>query len=625
MGRKKKKQSKPWCWYCNREFDDEKILIQHQKAKHFKCHICHKKLYTGPGLSIHCMQVHKEAIDKVPNSLPNRSNIEIEIYGMEGIPEEDLKEHERQKHGRPHSPSSGEEDSAPKKPRPLLEITTSMPPSLQPVQSHIPPTASSSSPGIPPHHMAPGTPMMHHPPHLPPHLMGGPHPHPPMGGGAPPQHHPHHPGGPPPPPPFMPPGMHMMGPMGPMAPPPGTAPMATPPLANAQPPPPSKPLFPAAAAVAAAAGASNNQSTPVGADFKPLTGSSGGSQIGPVKPTFPAYSSANSSITSSASSTNETSTVPTAPSNSKPALINTTSASSRIIHPQEDISLEERRAMMPRYQPPATLRAPPSTTLTTPVNSVVSSAPSVGIAVPVSTAVSTANNAVAAAASAAAAATIAMAAGVGPPHPQKDSKLHYVCDGCGSTDTPLVSISSSDCCLCGSRSSNASWRGCYDETSTYGIASRVASRSSAGPPVWICPWSSPTTTSPSRGSIPSRARGGATSPPAPSSPSRATSLYAGPHDASTLQMIGMVARPHGSGGGRGSCNLCHGVLGPPIGAPTTPPIPVLPSIHPTSTPAGPSFPPSTTPAHTYHPGPVAPVEVRTGPQVDIHPWPWQNT
>ena len=83
--------------YCNREFDDEKILIQHQKAKHFKCHICHKKLYTGPGLSIHCMQVHKETIDKVPNSLPNRGNIEIEIYGMEGIPDADLKAHENAK------------------------------------------------------------------------------------------------------------------------------------------------------------------------------------------------------------------------------------------------------------------------------------------------------------------------------------------------------------------------------------------------------------------------------------------------------------------------------------------------------------------------------------------------
>ena len=57
MGRKKKKSSKPWCWYCNRDFEDEKILIHHQKAKHFKCYICTKKLYTGPGLSIHCMQV----------------------------------------------------------------------------------------------------------------------------------------------------------------------------------------------------------------------------------------------------------------------------------------------------------------------------------------------------------------------------------------------------------------------------------------------------------------------------------------------------------------------------------------------------------------------------------------
>nr|AFD29615.1 ZNF207-1 [Schmidtea mediterranea] len=100
MGRKKKKQLKPWCWYCNREFDDEKILIQHQKSKHFKCTFCHKKLYTGPGLSIHSMQVHKEKIDKIPFALPHRSNVEIEIYGMEGIPDEDIKEHERQKMGK---------------------------------------------------------------------------------------------------------------------------------------------------------------------------------------------------------------------------------------------------------------------------------------------------------------------------------------------------------------------------------------------------------------------------------------------------------------------------------------------------------------------------------------------
>lgn len=31
--------------------------------------------------------------------MPNRSNIEIEIYGMEGIPPEDIREHEKQKTG----------------------------------------------------------------------------------------------------------------------------------------------------------------------------------------------------------------------------------------------------------------------------------------------------------------------------------------------------------------------------------------------------------------------------------------------------------------------------------------------------------------------------------------------
>lgn len=66
------------------------------------------------------MQVHKDVIDKVPNSLPNRSDIEIEIYGMEGIPADDLKEHDKLKGkagGPPRSgsPSSGEDEPSPKK------------------------------------------------------------------------------------------------------------------------------------------------------------------------------------------------------------------------------------------------------------------------------------------------------------------------------------------------------------------------------------------------------------------------------------------------------------------------------------------------------------------------------
>lgn len=55
----------------------------------------------------------------MPNSLPNRSNIEIEIYGMEGIPPNDAKEHEKQRNGnRPGSPSSGEDEPVQKKLKP---------------------------------------------------------------------------------------------------------------------------------------------------------------------------------------------------------------------------------------------------------------------------------------------------------------------------------------------------------------------------------------------------------------------------------------------------------------------------------------------------------------------------
>ncbi|XP_058803306.1 BUB3-interacting and GLEBS motif-containing protein ZNF207 [Phymastichus coffea] len=284
MGRKKKKQSRPWCWYCNREFDDEKILIQHQKAKHFKCHICHKKLYTGPGLSIHCMQVHKETIDKVPNSLPNRSNIEIEIYGMEGIPPDDLKEHERQRNGgRPGSPSSGEDEPVPKKSKPEGLLGTAPGAGMM-----------HGMPGHPGMHMGQFPPSMHH-------MMG----------------HMGHVG-----PPFIGPGM-MPGM------PPGMPPVSAASL-------PSRPLFPSATAVSSAA--STGVSTPLGADFKPIT-SIAGSSIGPVKPTFPAYSSGDNGTSTS-----------TTFSDTKVNMIATTGATSKIIHPPEDLSLEEIRARLPKYQ-----------------------------------------------------------------------------------------------------------------------------------------------------------------------------------------------------------------------------------------------------------------------------------
>jgi len=41
--------ARPWCYYCERDFDDLKILISHQKARHFKCERCGRRLNTAGG------------------------------------------------------------------------------------------------------------------------------------------------------------------------------------------------------------------------------------------------------------------------------------------------------------------------------------------------------------------------------------------------------------------------------------------------------------------------------------------------------------------------------------------------------------------------------------------------
>ncbi len=44
--------------------------MQHQKAKHFKCGMCPRRLNTAGGLAVHIQQVHKlEAEKYAPRSL----------------------------------------------------------------------------------------------------------------------------------------------------------------------------------------------------------------------------------------------------------------------------------------------------------------------------------------------------------------------------------------------------------------------------------------------------------------------------------------------------------------------------------------------------------------------------
>lgn len=111
------------------------------------------------------MQVHKEAIDKVPNSLPNRSNIEIEIYGMEGIPAADLKEHEKQRQGKSGSGSDDDDEPVNKRPKPEGLLGTAPGPL---------PSATGMMTGMMPPHPVPGMhPQMgQFPPHMGPPMMG---------------------------------------------------------------------------------------------------------------------------------------------------------------------------------------------------------------------------------------------------------------------------------------------------------------------------------------------------------------------------------------------------------------------------------------------------------------------
>jgi hypothetical protein len=85
--------ARPWCYYCERDFDDQKVLISHQKAKHFKCDKCNRRLNTAGGLSVHLQQVHKETLTAVENAMEGRQGVEPEVFGMMGIPEELLNAH----------------------------------------------------------------------------------------------------------------------------------------------------------------------------------------------------------------------------------------------------------------------------------------------------------------------------------------------------------------------------------------------------------------------------------------------------------------------------------------------------------------------------------------------------
>ena len=88
MGRKSRHlvALKPFCYYCDKEFNNEIILHQHQKARHFNCINCRKRFSTAPALDTHVLQVHKTKLNRVPNAKTGRDTFDISVYGMDGVP-----------------------------------------------------------------------------------------------------------------------------------------------------------------------------------------------------------------------------------------------------------------------------------------------------------------------------------------------------------------------------------------------------------------------------------------------------------------------------------------------------------------------------------------------------------
>ena len=63
MGRKRK-AALPWCYYCGREFADERVLGAHQRSKHFKCGSCDRLCNSLPAMRHHALKAHGENVLK---------------------------------------------------------------------------------------------------------------------------------------------------------------------------------------------------------------------------------------------------------------------------------------------------------------------------------------------------------------------------------------------------------------------------------------------------------------------------------------------------------------------------------------------------------------------------------
>jgi len=93
--------TKPSCYYCQRSFENEEVLISHQKLLHFRCPECGKKFSNIPGMAYHMKIVHSMELQAVPKADPGRDDPSLNVVGSTGIPTEEEREERAQKKLKP--------------------------------------------------------------------------------------------------------------------------------------------------------------------------------------------------------------------------------------------------------------------------------------------------------------------------------------------------------------------------------------------------------------------------------------------------------------------------------------------------------------------------------------------
>ena len=111
---------KPFCYDCDKEFNNELILHQHHKARQFNCAKFKERFSTSHALETHELQIHRWSLKYVPKAKARRDSFDISIYGMDRVPIELINyklaekvEQKKRKLINEHKIAGNEEDNKP--------------------------------------------------------------------------------------------------------------------------------------------------------------------------------------------------------------------------------------------------------------------------------------------------------------------------------------------------------------------------------------------------------------------------------------------------------------------------------------------------------------------------------